>query len=195
MKTIVFIGAPGAGKGSRIETCVKQRGFTHISSGDLLRKAGYDLSSGKLIDDGVVIPLVKEAIQKAKGDIILDGFPRNVAQAKKLEAAGVKVDKVVFINISREEAVRRAVNRLICPKCQAVYTKTDYKPPKQEGICDLCGSALTQRTDDNEATIAKRFDVFVNATYPVVMHYHNNGIEIGVFNADKDPDEEILNLV
>lgn len=195
MKTIVFIGAPGAGKGSRIETCVKQREFIHISSGDLLRKAGYDLSSGKLIEDSVVIPLVKDAIQKAEGDIILDGFPRNVSQAKKLEEAGVKVDKVIFINISQEEAIRRAVNRLICPKCQAVYTKTDYKPPKQEGICDLCGTALTQRTDDNEATIAKRFDVFANDTYPAVLHYHKKRIKVEVFNAEKDPDEAILNLV
>lgn len=195
MKTIIFIGAPGAGKGSRIETCVNQGGFTHISTGNLLRQAGYDLSSGKLIEDSIVIALAKDAIKKAKENIILDGFPRNVSQAKELEKQGVKVDKVIYITISREEAVKRAVNRLICPKCQAVYTKTAYKPPKHEGICDVCNTALIHRSDDNEETIGKRIDTFLSVTFPVLQYYYSKGIEVEVFDAEKDEDDAILSMI
>lgn len=196
MKTIIFIGAPGCGKGSRIETCVKH-GFTQISSGNLLREAGFDLSSGKLIEDSIVVSLVKDAIAKAKGNIILDGFPRNLSQAAELKKQGVKVDKIIYINISQEEAVRRAVNRLICsnPNCQATYTKTAYKPPKQEGICDLCGAKLTQRADDNEETVKKRFKIFEENTFPLVDFYKSKGIQIDVFNAENDDNDKILSMV
>ena len=193
-KTIVFIGAPGAGKGSRIEECVKF-GYTPISSGNLLRKAGFDLSSGKLIEDGIVVSLVKDAIEKTEGDIILDGFPRTVSQAEELEKQSIKVDKIIYIKISQEEAVRRAVNRLICSKCQSVYTKTAYKPPKIEGICDLCGESLTQRTDDNEETVRKRFEIFEEITFPIIDFYESRGIEIAVFDAEIDADEKILSMI
>ena len=195
MKTIIFIGAPGAGKGSRIKTCVDHGGFTQISSGNLLREAGYDLSSGKLIEDSIVISLVKKAIEKAEGNIILDGFPRNLSQAEELERQNVKVDKIVYIKISQEECISRALNRLICPKCQETYTKTDYHPPKVEGICDLCGEALTQRSDDNEQTIMKRFKVFEEHTLPILEFYKSRGIEFAVFDAEADDDDKILDLV
>jgi len=193
-KTIVFIGAPGAGKGSRIEECVKI-GYTPISSGNLLRKAGFDLSSGKLIEDGIVVSLVKDAIEKTEGNIILDGFPRTISQAEELEKQCIAVDKIIFIDISCEEAVRRAVNRLICSKCQAVYTKTAYKPPKKEGICDLCGESLTQRSDDNEETVRKRFSIFEELTFPILDFYKSKGIEIAVFDAETDADEKILSMI
>ena len=195
MKTIIFIGAPGAGKGSRIETCVNHAGYTQISSGDLLRKAGFDLSSGKLIEDSIVVSLVKDAIEKAGENIILDGFPRNISQAKELEKQNVKVDKIIYIKIDQETAVVRAINRLICPKCQATYTKTAYKPPKQEGICDLCGENLTQRADDNEETIRKRFNIFEEKTFPLLDFYKSKGIEIDIFDAEKDKDNKILEMI
>lgn len=194
MKTIIFIGAPGCGKGSRIETCVKH-GFTQISSGNLLREAGFDLSSGKLIEDSIVVSLVKDAIAKAKGNIILDGFPRNISQAKELEKQDIKVDKIIYIDISEEEAVYRAVNRLICPSCQAIYTKTSYKPPKQEGICDLCGASLTQRADDNEQTVRRRFNIFGELTYPLLDFYKSRGIQIDVFDAEVDREDKILEMI
>lgn len=195
MKTIIFIGAPGAGKGSRIKTCVEQGNFTQISSGNLLREAGYDLSSGKLIEDSIVISLVKDAIEKAEGNIILDGFPRKLSQAEELERQNVKVDKIIFIKISQEEAVARAVNRLICPKCQEVYTKTDFKPPKKEGICDLCGAELTQRADDNEETVKRRFRDFEELTMPILDFYKSKGIKIEVFDAEADDNSKILELL
>lgn len=193
-KTIVFIGAPGAGKGSRIEECVKI-GYTPISSGNLLRKAGFDLSSGKLIEDGIVVSLVKDAIEKTEGNIILDGFPRNISQAEELVKQSIKVDKIIYIKISQEEAVKRAVNRLICPNCYAVYTKTAYKPPIREGICDLCGEALIQRSDDNEETVRRRFSIFEDLTFKVIDFYKSIGIEIDVFDAETDADEKILSMI
>lgn len=194
MKTIIFVGAPGAGKGSRIKECLCY-GYTHISSGDLLRNAGYDLSSGKLIEDSVVVSLVKEAIQTSGESIILDGFPRNVSQAKELERQGVEVDKIIYIKISQEEATRRALNRLICPKCQATYTKTSYKPPKKEGVCDLCGTKLITRADDNEETLKKRFEVFEKVTLPILDFYRSKGVEIAVFDAETDKDDRIIDLL
>jgi len=193
-KTIVFIGAPGAGKGSRIEECVKF-GYTPISSGNLLRNAGFDLSSGKLIEDGIVVSLVKDAIEKTEGNIILDGFPRNISQAEELVKQSIKVDKIIYIKISQEEAVKRAVNRLICPNCYAVYTKTAYKPPIREGICDLCGEALIQRSDDNEETVRRRFSIFEDLTFKVIDFYKSIGIEIDVFDAETDADEKILSMI
>jgi len=177
-----------------VETCVKQ-GYTQISSGNLLRQAGFDLSSGKLIEDSVVVSLMKDAIEKAEGNIILDGFPRNVSQAEELEKQGVKVDKIIYIKISQEEAVRRAVNRLICPKCYSVYTKTSYKPPKKEGICDNCGIKLIQRADDNEETVKRRFEIFEELTLSVLDFYKSRGIEIDVFDAEKDKDDKILEMI
>lgn len=196
MKTIIFIGAPGAGKGSRISEVVKQGGYTQISSGNLLRAAGFDLSSGKLIEDSIVISLVKDAIEKAEGNIILDGFPRTLSQAEELERQNVVVDKIVYIKISQEETVKRAMNRLICPKCNAIYTKTDYNPPKVEGVCDVCSSKLTQRADDNEeATVIRRFQDFEKLTMPILDFYKSRGVKIEVFDAEKDENSKILELV
>ena len=138
---------------------------------------------------------MKNAIKKAEGNIILDGFPRNVSQAEELERQGVKVDKIIYIKISQEEAVKRAVNRLICPKCQATYTKTAYKPPKEEGICDLCGAELTQRADDNEETVRKRFEIFEEFTLPVLDFYKSRDIKIEVFDAETDKDNKILEML
>lgn len=194
MKTVIFIGAPGAGKGSRIEECVKL-GYTPISSGNLLRKAGVDLSSGKLIEDSVVVSLVKDAIEKAEGNIILDGFPRNISQAEELERQNVVIDKIIYIEISCEEAVKRATNRLTCSNCMSVYTKTAYKPPKKEGICDLCGSQLIQRADDTKEVFEVRFKVFMENTYPILEYYKRKGIPVIVFDAEKNADEDILPML
>lgn len=194
MKTIIFIGAPGAGKGSRIETCVRQ-GYTQISSGNLLREKGYNLSSGKLIEDSVVVSLVREAIESSVGNIILDGFPRNISQAEELERQGVVVDKIIYIKISQEEATRRALNRLICPYCKSTFTKTNYKPPKKEGVCDFCGKKLIQRADDNEKTIRARFKIFEEVTLPILDFYKEKGIEIKTFDAESDSDDHILELL
>ena len=195
MKTIIFVGAPSCGKGSRIKTCVEHGDYTQISSGNLLREAGIDVSSGKLIEDSIVINLVKDAIERAQGNIILDGFPRNLSQAEELERQNVKVDKIIYIKISQEECVYRALNRLFCPKCQSTYTKNSYCPPKVEGICDLCGETLTQRADDNSETVEKRFKLFEEFTLPILDFYKSKGVEIAIIDAESDDDSKILELI
>jgi len=196
MKTIIFIGAPGSGKGSRIKECVKNADYTQISSGDLLRNAGFDLSSGQFVKDSIVVSIVKDAMKKAKGNIILDGFPRNISQAKELEKQGVKVDKIIHIKISPEEAVKRALNRLTCPNCNATYSKTGYNPPKKEGICDLCGEKLTQRSDDtNEGIIRERIKIYEEKTFPVIEFYKSKGIKIDVLDTAVDPNSKVLTMI
>ena len=190
-KTIIFIGAPGAGKGSRIDICV-EKGYTPISMSKLIHAAGIDTSHGKLIEDSVVIPLLTNAIAKTDGNIILDGFPRTVSQAEVLEREKVKVDKIIYIKISEEEAVKRALNRLICPSCKEVYSKTSYKPPKVPGICDECGAKLIQRADDNEESLRKRIELFKRETYPILDFYKKRGYEISEFDAETNADEDIL---
>lgn len=193
-KIILIIGAPGSGKGSRIDTCVKE-GYTPISTSTLIHAAGIDTSHGKLIDDSVVIPLVTNAIVETAGDIILDGFPRNVSQAEALERENVKVDKIIYIKISEDEAVKRALNRLICSSCKETYSKTAYKPPKVDGVCDKCGAKLMQRADDNEQSLRKRFEVFKKETYPILDFYKARGYEISEFDAETNADEDILLMI
>ena len=135
-------------------------------------------------------------MKKAKGNIILDGFPRNISQAKELEKQGVKVDKIIHIKISPEEAVKRALNRLTCPNCNATYSKTGYNPPKKEGICDLCGEKLTQRSDDtNEGIIRERIKIYEEKTFPVIEFYKSKGIKIDVLDTAVDPNSKVLTMI
>lgn len=173
MATIVVIGPPGAGKGTRIENAKeKVSGIETISMGALLRKSGIDTSSGALIDDETVMSLLQNKINSVKSDIIiLDGVPRTLNQAMMMEKYGIEIDHVIYLPIEEEEAVRRAMNRLICPNCQEGYTKDVFKPSKVEGICDKCGSKLTQRSDDTPETVKKRLKIYQKETKPVLDWY------------------------
>lgn len=193
MKTIFFIGAPGSGKGSRGETCERELGFKRIITGELVRALGFNLSN---VEDSFVAALVKDAIQKTNGNIIFDGFPRSIPQAEELDKLGVKVDKIIYFNISQEEAVKRIANRRICPKCKATYSLTYSKArPKKEGICDLCGEKLIQRADDNENAIRKKFKTFEEKTFALLDFYKAKGVEIRIFNSEIDEDSKILEIV
>ena len=184
---IILLGAPGAGKGTQAEVICKHLNIPTISTGNCLReavkngsplglRAKADMDSGRLVPDDVVIGVVKDRIAKddcAKG-YILDGFPRTVAQAEALEAMGVEIDKVIDLEVPDETIKRRLSGRRVCEGCGASY-HLDFKPPKQEGVCDACGRALIIRRDDEPATVQDRLDIYHRQTEPVKAFYAARG--------------------
>ncbi|HCO39696.1 MAG: adenylate kinase [Aquificota bacterium] len=198
---VVFLGPPGSGKGTQAKRLSKEMGLLHISTGDLLReavkngtplgkKAKEYMDKGELVPDEVVISLIEEVMPK-DGGFILDGFPRTVPQAIALEEMlkkyGRDVDKVVLFEISEEVVVDRLSGRLTCSVCGAVY-HIRYNPPKQEGICDLCGGKLIQREDDKEEVVRRRFKVYREQTAPLIEFYEKRHKLIRL-DATKDVEE------
>lgn len=194
MKNIIFLAPPAAGKGTLSEMLVNKYGYDHISTGDLLReeiknqteigKQAEDLmKQGKFVSDDVIIELISNRITKpdCENGYILDGFPRTLVQAEKydelLKELGKDLGVVIYINIDKEMAMKRACSRITCPKCGKIYNKySNEMKPKVEGICDDCGVELTQRSDDSEETFIKRFDEYVNKTMPLFDYYKNKGV-------------------
>lgn len=189
---VVFLGAPGVGKGTQADRIAAQYQVAKISTGDLLREAvrnqttlGLEAKSymdqGKLVPDAVVIGLVKEKLTDpscAKG-FVLDGFPRTVPQAEALGVAlaskGIALGRVVNFQVSREDIVRRLSGRRSCPKCQATF-HVDFATPKVDGICDRCGEPLVQRSDDRREAIEMRLKVYDEQTAPLVRYYQERGL-------------------
>ena len=179
---LILLGPPGAGKGTQAQFLVEKYGMPQISTGDLLRKAvaeGTELGkiakeymdAGKLGPDDLILALVKERIEKpdcAKG-YILDGYPRNLAQAEAMEKIGT-VDAVINLVIPMGELVNRLTSRRTCRTCNAVFNLT-ARPPKAEGKCDSCSGDLYQRDDDNEATVSKRLQTYTAQTEPLINYY------------------------
>ena len=182
---LVLIGAPAAGKGTQATRLVEHYGIAHISTGDMLREevakgtelgnqAKSIMAAGGLVSDELIIAIVQERIKKddcAKG-FILDGFPRTVVQAEKLEDM-VKLDHVVYI--SAPDEVERLTARESCPKCGATYNKL-FLPAKVAGVCDKCGEALTQRKDDTVEAGKARIATFHEQSEPLVDFYKKKGI-------------------
>lgn len=181
---MVFLGPPGSGKGTQAKGLSRELGLMHISTGDLLResvrkgtelgkKAKEYMDRGELVPDSLMIALIEEVMPR-EGGFILDGFPRTVAQALALEEMlkrhGKELNKVVLFELSEEVVVDRLSGRLTCPGCGAVY-HVRYNPPREEGVCDLCGSKLVQREDDKEEVIRKRYRVYREQTQPLVEFY------------------------
>ena len=190
---IIMLGAPGTGKGTIASILTEKLGIPQVSTGDIFRKhikeqtelgklADSYISKGKLVPDDVTVGLVENRLKEndVKNGIILDGFPRTVKQAeeldKLLDKEGKKVDLVINLTTPEEEIVERIVNRRICsnPECKTVYNLV-LNPPKQEGICDKCGSQLIQRKDDNEETVKLRFNSYIEQTSPLVDYYDKKG--------------------
>lgn len=184
---VVFLGAPGVGKGTQADRIAAQYQVAKISTGDLLREAvrnqttlGLEaknyMDQGKLVPDAVVIGLVKEKLANPScaNGFVLDGFPRTVLQAEELGKAlaskAMALDRVVNFQVSREDVVRRLSGRRSCPKCQATY-HVDFARPKVEGICDRCGEPLVQRSDDRREAIETRLKVYDEQTAPLVRYY------------------------
>ena len=193
---LILLGAPGAGKGTQAEILSAKLNIPTISTGNILRAAikegtptGLEAKSymdaGKLVPDSVIIGIVAERLERsdcAKG-FILDGVPRTIGQAEALDEAGVTFDKVLSIEISDGEIEERMSGRRVCQSCGAPY-HVKAKPPKQEGVCDACGGALTQREDDKAETVRKRLEVYHAETEPLKGFYEGKGILVSVANQD-----------
>ncbi|MCX7760926.1 MAG: adenylate kinase [Hydrogenothermaceae bacterium] len=205
VKTIVFLGPPGAGKGTQSQLLQERLGFIQISTGDLLReavknqtplgiKAKSYMDEGKLVPDELIIDLIKEKLSQIGNNIILDGFPRTVPQAKALDNLlanlGRKIDGVILFDITEDEVVKRLSGRRVCPSCGTVY-HIIYNPPREDEICDKCGTKLIQREDDREEVIRKRFEVYRDQTAPLIDYYKDYIVKIDA-TADK---EEVYNKI
>jgi adenylate kinase len=189
---VVLLGAPGAGKGTQAKMLIDKFKIPQISTGDILRKAVADgtplgkeakaiMESGGLVSDKIVLGLVEERLKQpdTKNGFILDGFPRNTAQAEALDRllTGVNMPLTVALTVDVEkgELMKRLTGRRTCKSCQQMYN-IYFSPPKKEGVCDKCGGALFQRDDDKEETIKKRLDVYDTQTAPLIDYYKKKNI-------------------
>ena len=192
---ILMLGAQGTGKGTVAGLLSENLGWPQISTGDIFRKnikeetplgieANKYMAKGDLVPDEITVPMVVDRLNEsdAKEGAILDGFPRNLAQAEKLEEIlqqkGKKVDLVINLTSPKEEIITRILNRRVCSNqaCKATYNLTMH-PPKKEGICDKCGSELVQRGDDaDQAAIQNRLDIYDEKTLPLVEFYSKKGV-------------------
>ena len=184
---LILLGPPGAGKGTQAKMLKEKFQIPQISTGDILRqavKANTELGArakivmdaGQLVPDDVVIDLIKERIRQedCKTGFILDGFPRNIAQAEKLSETliemSLRIDKVIDLEVNAEEVVNRLTGRSTCPECGAMFHHIS-RPPKVLGVCDGCGGRLEQRPDDNRETIQERLKVYMGSTAPLKEFY------------------------
>ncbi len=186
---LIFIGPPGSGKGTQAKQLASRHGVPHISTGDILReavaegtelgkKAAPIMAAGGLVPDDLMVGIIRDRLAKddAKKGFILDGFPRTVEQAEKLDAivggnGGEKV-RVLQLLVPDEALVRRIALRRSCPQCGAVY-HLENNPPAKDSVCDRCGAGLVARPDDNEASVRKRLEAFHRQTLPVATYYKN----------------------
>jgi len=217
MKNIIFIAPPAAGKGTQAKLVSSEYNIPHISTGDLLREeidAGSeiglsikkDMEAGNLVSDEVITTLLKNRITKSDclNGFILDGYPRNLAQAKKfkdlLDELNINKIIVIYFNIDKDTALKRTLSRIICPNCGSSYNLLieDLKPQK-ENICDRCNHELKSRTDDTEEVFKHRFDTYINSTKDLIEYYKNLGLLYEIEVSDKSAEtifkevKEILN--
>lgn len=185
---LILIGAPGSGKGTQASRLVREFGYKHLSTGDLLRKEISEKSSlglevksvmdsGRLVDDNLVLRLLKANAETKLSSNIFDGFPRNINQAKLLdqEILNNVNYKVIYFDISKEALFDRLCYRRTCPSCGKIYN-IKLMPPKVSDVCDACGHhGLTHRSDDNEKVVNERLDVFLKSTGPLLKYYENKG--------------------
>jgi len=188
---IVILGPPGAGKGTQAVRLASALNLTHLATGDMLRAevaSGSELGNlaqsymerGDLVPDDVIIRMILARLggpDSATG-VILDGFPRTVAQAEALDEAlketGKPIDSALFLRVSEETLVRRLAGRFTCSKCQRPY-HAEFSPPREAGKCDVCGGELVQRPDDNPESVRRRLAVYREQTAPVIDHYRRAG--------------------
>jgi adenylate kinase len=190
---LILLGPPGAGKGTQAERLRTDFSLAHISTGDMLRAevaAGTDLGAkakaymdgGELVPDGLIIDMLTERIgqEDAREGFLLDGFPRNEAQAdalaSALDEAGRSLTAAILIDVPDEEVVRRLAGRRVCVKNPGHIYHVEFDPPKHEGICDQDGARLIQRDDDKEDTIRRRLEVYHAQTAPLIEYYERLGL-------------------
>jgi adenylate kinase len=189
---VIFLGPPGAGKGTQARELAREWGVPAIATGEMLRAAvaagtplGREakriMESGALVPDEVMVGLIAERLRQpdAAGGFILDGFPRTIPQAEALERllkdVGTSLDAVVYFDVSEPELLRRLTGRRLCRQCQTAYHLVSA-PPRQPGVCDRCGGELYQRQDDSEATVRHRLEVYARQTAPLLDYYRGRGL-------------------
>lgn len=185
---LILLGAPGAGKGTQAEKICAKLSIPAISTGNILReamaaktemglKAKSYIDAGKLVPDEVVIGIIEDRLkaEDCKNGFILDGFPRTIPQAEALDKMGVRIDRVLEIYVPDEKITARLSGRRVCLKCGATY-HTEYKKPKAEGVCDVCGEKLVQRKDDMPETVLDRLKTYHEQTEPLKGYYEKKGI-------------------
>ncbi|WP_306324608.1 adenylate kinase [Streptomyces venezuelae] len=190
---IVLVGPPGAGKGTQAAYLAKNLDIPHISTGDLFRanisqgtalglEAQSYMKAGQLVPDSVTIGMAKDRMEQpdAVNGFLLDGFPRNVAQAEALDeilkAGHVQLDAVLDLEVPEDEVVKRIAGRRICRNDSAHVFHVTYNAPKTEGVCDVCGGELYQRDDDSEETVRRRLEVYHTETEPIIDYYRSQNL-------------------
>ena len=204
---LILMGLPGAGKGTQAEKIIDAYHIPHISTGDMFRAAmqnetALGLEAKSYIDKGELVPvslvasIIKDRLaqEDCKNGYILDGYPRSVEQADLLEEINKEIDgdaeadfRAIYFDLDTEILISRIVNRRSCPKCGEIYN-LKFKPTKVEGICDKCGTELTQRKDDYEETAKARFDTYFKETAPLFDYYKNKNL-LKTINAEGSIDE------
>lgn len=203
---LIFLGAPGAGKGTQAEIVCDKLGIPAISTGNMLREAVKNgtpaglaakeyMDRGDLVPDEAVIGILKDRIAQddCKNGFILDGFPRTVEQAEALDKMGVNIDKVIEISVPDEKIIARLSGRRVCEGCGASY-HIDYKPTKTEGICDSCGAKVVQRVDDKPETVLSRLETYREKTAPLKGYYEAKGKLVTVNGQEEIADTAKLTM-
>lgn len=183
---IIFIAPPAAGKGTQAKILCEKYGLLHISTGDLLRKASKEnlelqekMNAGQFIDDSIILNLIDKEINvsQEKNGYVLDGFPRNMDQAKAFDQMIHDKHFVIYIEVSKDIAKDRILGRLYCPECGSSYNEFIIENwPKIHNVCDKCHSILIKRTDDTEITFENRFDVYIKHTEPLLEYYRSQNV-------------------
>jgi adenylate kinase len=197
---VLILGPPGAGKGTQSSRIADQFDVEHVTTGDALRSnkdmdisdmdTEYDtpreyMEAGDLVPDAVVNAIVEEALSSADG-YVLDGYPRNMDQAKEL-ADMTDLDVILSLEVSRDELVDRLTGRRVCDDCGTNF-HVEFDQPEEDGVCDECGGELIQRDDDNEESVNNRLDVFEDNTAPVIDHYRGREDFVEI-DGEQTPDE------
>ena len=207
---LVFLGAPGAGKGTQAAVIAAKLGVAHIASGDLFRQAlekGTELGKlaksymdkGTLVPDDVTIQLISDRLNEpdCKNGCVFDGFPRTIEQGKALDkmmaSRGSSIDKAIYIEVPENELLKRLTGRWICRQCQTPYHEVN-SPPKVRGKCDKCGGELYQRSDDTEATIKERLKVYFSQTTPLLDYFKAAG-KLAAIDGNQDIKEVSQNIM
>jgi adenylate kinase len=208
---LIILGAPGSGKGTQAAKLTKRFGIPAISTGDIFRaniakgtplgkEAKAYMDRGALVPDAIVIAIALDRIDEAdcRAGFLLDGFPRTIEQADALgahlSAAGRAIDRVLLLDVSTEELVRRISGRRVCDACGASYHVPNI-PPAREGVCDACGGALSRRDDDEEATVRNRIEVYNANTAPLAAYYDEKKLLVRVRDKTGGPDAAFADIV
>jgi len=206
---LVLLGPPGSGKGTQAKRLAEKYGLPHVSSGDILRaglrEEGYldretreIVRSGRLVPDRIAVEIVRKRLGEedcGKG-FILDGFPRTLPQAESLngllQESDIPIDRVLYLELSEEEVVKRLSGRRLCPRCGATFHLL-FHPPHMSGLCDRCGAQLSQREDDSEVTVRERMKTYEKQTYPLIEYYQSRGL-LAKINANMSVEEVFEDL-